>query len=236
MDINQIGASYKRDGYYVVPRLLGDEECDTLKQEGLRVMREFAPKGASVFVGAAAVNPAFGRLAEDPRVVAILREIMPGGVAFLSDKIVFKSGERRFATPWHIDAFYWRNTRPKLSVWIPLDDVSSDNGTLLVVRGSHQRDWRPVRKQSQATNNEFEQQIEENGWAPSDEVICELPRGSAVFFTDRLVHASCQNKSGRDRYTVISTYHAPATDEPFDKEFPARKVIVPAQPLTQCAT
>src|ERR1035438_5544265 len=132
MNIKQIAASYDRDGYHIATRLLRDEECDALKEEGLRVLREHARKGASVYVGAAVVSPAFRQLAEDPRVVAILREFMPAGVAFLSDKIVFKSGEQRFASPWHIDAFYWRNTRPKLSVWIPLDDVSSDNGTLLV--------------------------------------------------------------------------------------------------------
>jgi len=228
MSTNLIATSYERDGYYIAPRLLCDEECDTFKKDGLRVLQENARKGASVYVGAAAANPAFRQLAEDQRMVAILREIMPDGVAFLSDKIVFKSGEQRFASPWHIDAFYWRNTRPKLSVWIPLDDVSSDNGTLLVVRGSHKREWEPVHIKSQASNNEFEQQIEGRGWSFADEVICNLPRGSAVFFSDRLVHASCPNPSGRDRYTIISTYHAPVAEEPFDQAFPARKVIVPA--------
>lgn len=228
MNSKQIAANYDHDGYYIANRLLRDEECDMWKEDGLRVLREHARKGASVYVGAAVASPAFRQLAEDPRVIAILREIMPAGVAFLSDKIVFKSGEQRFASPWHIDAFYWRNTRPKLSVWISLDDVSSDNGALLVVRGSHRRDWRPVQVKSQASNYEFEQQIEGNGWSPTDEVVCELPRGSAVFFSDRLVHASCPNPSGRDRYTIISTYHAPAEDEPFDKGFPARKVILPA--------
>ena len=49
--------------------------------------------------------------------------IMPQGIAFLSDKIVIKAHDQRFATPWHADAFYWRGTRHKLSVWIALDAI-----------------------------------------------------------------------------------------------------------------
>lgn len=54
-----------------------------------------------------------------------------------------------------------------------------------------------------------------------------LKRGGAIFFTDRLAHASCPNTAGVDRDTIISTDHAPAADEPFDLGFPARHVIVP---------
>ena len=114
-------------------------------------------------------------------------------------------------------------------MWIPLDDAAADNGTLVVVRGSHQPDWRPANVDTSKTNQEFALRIERNEWAAADEVICAVPRGSAVFFCDRLVHGSCPSTSGRDRYTLISTYHAPVEDEAFDKGFPARHVIVPAQ-------
>lgn len=222
-----IPAAYTRNGFYIRERLLTEAECDELKAEAVRVLRERAKPAASVYVGAAAVSPLFYKLADDPRVVAILRAILPGGVMFLSDKIVYKSGAKTFATPWHIDAFYWRGTRPKLSIWIPLDDASADNGTLIVVPGSHTRDWDHVAGDSTKTNNEFGREIARRQWAESDEVVCNIPRGSAVFFSDRLAHASCPNTAGRDRYTIISTYHAPAIDEPFDLHFPARHVIEP---------
>jgi len=227
----KIAKNYERDGYFIARGLLRDEECEMLKTEALRLMSEHARQGATVYVGAAAQSAGFRALADDPRIVKILREIMPCGIAFMSDKIVFKSGMQRFATPWHIDAFYWKNTRLKLSVWIPLDDATVDNGTLMVVRGSHHRTWQPVKKRGANQNgpgDEFEQQIEQRvGWLSVDEVVCEIPRGSAVFFSDHLVHASCPSTSGRDRYAIISTYHAPG-HEPFDEQFPARHDIVPA--------
>jgi ectoine hydroxylase-related dioxygenase (phytanoyl-CoA dioxygenase family) len=52
-----------------------------------------------------------------------------------------------------------------------------------------------------------------------------VPRGSAIFFSDRLVHASCENRGGRDRYSLISTHHPPTADEEFDRQFAARHVI-----------
>ncbi len=218
-------AEFERNGFLVATRLLDDAACDGLKAEAVRLMDAHAAPEASVYVGAAAVSAPFRNLAEDPRIVNILRALIPAGVMFLSDKIVLKSAAKAFASPWHIDAAYWPGTRPKLSVWIPLDDAAADNGTLVVVRGSHRQAWRHEQGSGQDTNNEFRNVIRDRQWPAADETVCAIPRGSAVFFSDRLVHGSRPNTAGRDRYTIISTYQAPAPDEPFDLQYPARRVI-----------
>jgi phytanoyl-CoA hydroxylase len=217
---------YERDGFVLIPDLLSAKECDSLKAEARKVLDENAKPGASVYVHVAVVSAMFRALAEDPRIVAILKPVMPHGVMFLSDKIVYKSPDKTFPTPWHIDAYYWRNTRPKLSVWIPLDDATAENGTLTVVPGSHKRDWRMVKLD--LPSGEFGMGITDGEWQVGDVVTCSIKRGTAVVFSDRLVHGSTPNTAGKDRYAIISTYHAPANDEAFDLEFPARKVIVPA--------
>ena len=225
---NQIIEAYQRDGFWIAHDLLSAKECQELKTEALRVLRENAKPNVTVYVGVAAASPLYYRLASDPRVVEVLAKIMPDGVMFMSDKFVFKSGSQKFATPWHIDAFYWKNTRPKLSVWIALDDVSAGNGTLKVVRGSHKRSWEgKIETDPAKSNHEFGNVIAQNQWKAGDEVVCEVRKGGAVFFSDRLVHGSCANQAGLDRYTLISTYHAPAEDEEFDQHFPARHVIIP---------
>jgi ectoine hydroxylase-related dioxygenase (phytanoyl-CoA dioxygenase family) len=224
---DQIAAAYDRDGYWIEHALFTAKECDELKVEALRVLREKAKPGASVYVGVAAASPMYYRLASDPRIVSVLDKIMSEGVMFLSDKFVFKSGALKFATPWHYDYAYWQNTRPKMSVWIPLDDCSAHNGTLKVLPGSHKKAWKHESRGRSQTNNEFVNFIPDSQWKPEEEVTCELKRGSAIFFSDRTLHASCENTSGLDRYAIISTYHAPAEDEEFDKHFSARHVIVP---------
>ena len=221
-----LSASYDRDGFVVIPDLLSAEECDNLKAEARQVLDEHAKPGASVYVHVAVVSAMFRALAEDPRIVDILKPVMPHGVMFLSDKIVYKAADKTFPTPWHIDAYYWRNTRPKLSVWIPLDDATAENGTLTVVPGSHKRDWRMVKLD--LPSGEFGMGITDGEWRDGDVVTCNIKRGTAIVFSDRLVHGSTPNTAGKDRYAIISTYHAPADDEAFDLEFPARKVIAPA--------
>ncbi|HYF47859.1 MAG TPA: phytanoyl-CoA dioxygenase family protein [Planctomycetota bacterium] len=224
---DQITEAYDRDGYYVAHKMLSAAECEALKVEAMRVLKEKAKPGSTVYVGCAAASEMYYKLASDPRIVSILDKIMPQGVAFMSDKFVFKSGEQRFATPWHTDNFYWPNTRAKLSVWIALDRVHAENGALKVVRGSHKKSWRPKRGDMSQTNGEFGNVVDATQWSPEDEVICEIEQGGAIFFSDNTVHGSCTNTSGLDRYAIISTYHAPvAVEEEFDKIFPAKHDII----------
>lgn len=222
----ELAARYDRDGFLVIPDLLSVEECEKLKIEARGVLDQHAKPGSSVYVHVSVVNATFRALAEDPRLVNILKPVMPQGVAFLSDKIVYKAPGKTFPTPWHIDCFYWRNTRPKLSVWIPLDDATAENGTLTVVPGSHKKDWRMIKMG--LPSGDFQYEIDGGNWKEGDVVTCAIKRGTAIIFSDRLVHGSTRNTAGTDRYALINTYHAPAADEPFDLEFPARKVLVPA--------
>ncbi len=221
-----LAARYDRDGFVVIPDLLSAEECEKLKTEARNVLDTHAKPGSSVYVHVSVVSEPFRTLAVDQRIVEILKPVMPQGVAFLSDKIVYKSPDKTFPTPWHIDCFYWRNTRPKLSVWIPLDDATAENGTLTVVPGSHKKDWRMVKMG--LPSGDFQYEIDGGNWKEGDVVTCAIKRGTAIIFSDRLVHGSTRNVAGKDRYALINTYHAPAADEPFDLDFPARKVLVSA--------
>lgn len=221
---SNLAARYAQDGFVIIPDLLSAQECDMLKTEARRVLKDCAKPGASVHVHVAVVSQPFRELAENPKLLGALRPLMPQGIMFMSDKIVYKSADKTFATPWHIDCFYWRNTRPKLSVWIPLDDATAENGTLTVVPGSHKRDWQMVKKG--LANGEFHDEVSGASWGEGDVVTCAIKRGTAVIFSDRLVHGSTSNTAGTDRYAIIGTYHSPARDEPFDLDFPARKVLV----------
>lgn len=221
-----LAGGYARDGFVVAPGVLTRGECEALKAEAVALMREHAGSEATVMVGVAAASERFRRLAGDPRLVDVISPLMPDGVMFMSDKFVFKSGAKRFATPWHVDQAYWRGTRTKLSVWVALDDARRDNGCMRVLRGGHARDWAHRDGGGAGTNGEFPNVISDPDWNADDEVACEVPQGGAIVFGDRLPHASFTNESGKDRYALILTYHAPTADEPFDLGFPARHVLV----------
>ncbi len=223
-----IAGDYARDGYVVATGALTRKECEDLKAEAVALMREHAGPEATVMVGVAVVSERFRRLAGDPRLVGLIAPLMPDGVMFMSDKFVFKSGAKRFATPWHVDQAYWRGTRAKMSVWLALDDARRDNGCMRVARGGHLREWAHSNGGGAGTNGEFTNVISDPAWSEADDVACEVPQGGAIVFGDRLPHASFTNQSGADRFALILTYQAPAPDEPFDLSFPARHVVVPS--------
>jgi phytanoyl-CoA hydroxylase len=227
MDASEpLAQRFERDGCVAVSGLFTRDECAALKAEGLEVLRGHARPGATVYVGAAAASPVFYELASDPRVVAVLRELMPDGVMFMSDKLVFKSGVQPKPTPWHCDEAYWRGTRPKLSVWIALDDVTASNGALRVLPGGHHEKWTHTRPDG--GGEEFDMRIRDLDGREGETIVCEMTAGSALFFSDLLPHSSTPNTDGSDRYAIISTYHQPAPDEEFDLGFPARHVIEPS--------
>ena len=218
---------FVKHGFFIVPQLISEDECEVLKSEAVKFIGT-TDHSESVLVGAAAKSPMFYKLASHPGIVQVLKQIMPDGIMFLSDKVVYKSKAKSFPTPWHTDAQYWPGTRPKLSVWIALDNAHADNGALKVVRGSHRFSWKPGQAKTSETNGEFGRILEGDQWTAQDELTCEVDKGSAIIFHDRLIHGSCPNTSGKERFSIISTYHGSrGPEEDMDKDFPARHVIVP---------
>ena len=69
------------------------------------------------------------------------------------------------------------------------------------------------------TNGEFNNVIAAKQWAKEDEITCNVSRGTAIYFSDRLVHGSCTSAAGEERCAIINTYHAPAADDEFDTSF-----------------
>ena len=217
----ELAEAYRRDGFFIVESVLSPQECDELKAEALRLLEQ---DQKSVLVAVAAKSPTYRSLSEDERILDRIAPLMPGGITFQSDKFVYKNGKQRFPTPWHMDKQYWANRRPKLSVWIPLDDVSAENGTLKVLPGSHLREWQEVSSSGEDANGEFRSRIDTSDIREEDVVLCEIPRGSFVVFSDALLHASTPNDSGQDRYAIISTYHE-TRDPETETVGPATKVL-----------
>ena len=83
-------------------------------------------------------------VARDERLLALIEEIVTPGIAIHSAKLVTKLPHADDVCHWHQDeAFYRRPDDPqthsatRMSVWVPLQDASEQNGCLWVVPGSH---------------------------------------------------------------------------------------------------
>jgi phytanoyl-CoA dioxygenase PhyH len=149
---------FGENGYVKIERLLEESEIAGLRErleEVLLGTREWprscfqtldparyrAPSGAPMPEGIqrpAAVDGRFQAVADHPRLVAVMRELIGPDAVRYTDQVILKSPGLSPATFFHQDGFYWRNTSERtINCWIALDDAERDNGCLCFMPGSH---------------------------------------------------------------------------------------------------
>lgn len=196
---------YQRDGYVVVQNLFDEAAVSEWKAILKARMAEEGkldePSGVRVWM--ADNMDAYTRdSVQDPKVVAILQQLLGPNVEFLSMKAVFKNAQTTFNSPWHQDWFYWQGSN-KISIWIALDDATPENGCLRMVPGSQHQVFNMATVEDAHGFNRRVTDEDLQGWP-----IETLPvqRGDAVFFHDLALHGSCPNSSGKERWSAIATY------------------------------
>jgi ectoine hydroxylase-related dioxygenase (phytanoyl-CoA dioxygenase family) len=109
---------------------------------------------------------------------------------------------------WHQDYSYWTRTSPShhLSVWLPLDDVSEENGTLQVVPCSQNWPLLPTVELQGGDMDALKNHLskEQREMFRPEPVI--LQAGHAEMHSDHLVHGSMPNNSDRPRRALIINY------------------------------
>jgi hypothetical protein len=219
--VSNLQQEFDANGFVVVRGMFTETEVAGFKHETLRLL-ETHPAHAGVFVGLAANSELFRRLARDVRLLDALEPILGPNIEFLSDKVVFKSAAMETGSPWHQDWPYWRGLH-KLSIWIALDPATPENGCLKMLPGSHRQ---PVVHDGTAREGEgFGHRLRPDAVDESRAVALSCAPGDAVLFHDLTLHASFPNSSGRDRWSVISTYRS-ASEPDQDYSWSVAKEIV----------
>ena len=138
--------------------------------------------------------------------LAIARQILGPEARCFFDLSILKMPKIGAATPWHQDeAFRDPNFEyNELTVWVPLQEVTVENGCLQFVPGSHRI---PVLQHRSANNDPTSQAIEcTETIDESAAVACPLKIGGATLHHHRTLHRSAPNVSGVPRFTYIMTF------------------------------
>ncbi len=119
---------------------------------------------------------------------------------------IFKPPRTGAATPWHQDAAYWDpgSMHTAISVWVPLQEATLENGCMHFVPGSHRRDvlpHRPINNDPRIHGLELEPDILED--ATRGAVACPLPPGGATFHGGYTLHYAPANRSDIPRRALI---------------------------------
>ncbi|MCF7687980.1 MAG: phytanoyl-CoA dioxygenase family protein [Cephaloticoccus sp.] len=144
---------------------------------------------------------------------AMMQQLHGLETKMVGDHAINKPPHNAAATPWHQDEAYWNPAKEysSLSVWVPLQSATKENGCMHFVPGSHQLEIVP------------HQPIGDNPLTPGLEVVpgafdfssavaCELPAGGATFHHGRTLHYTPPNNSDDFRRAYIamgSAYEKP---------------------------
>ena len=76
---------------------------------------------------------------------AISEQLLGGEVLFAGDHAIFKPAGIGAPTPWHQDEAYWHagTNYHSLSVWMPLQEATLENGCMMFIPGSQTQDVLP---------------------------------------------------------------------------------------------
>jgi ectoine hydroxylase-related dioxygenase (phytanoyl-CoA dioxygenase family) len=191
--------AFRRDGYVILEGLLAGDEVAELAA-ALAPYEARCPTGRNNFEGEqtqrvyslAGKGDVFMRLAEQPRVVALLDALLlPNWLLSNLQSIRLHPGET--AQPWHTDDAFYLIPRPRdrlavSTIWA-IEDFTADNGATELVPGSQA--WRDERP----------------GDAPAIQAV--MPAGSVVIFDGALWHRGRENRSSGTRLAISPQYCQP---------------------------
>lgn len=196
-------ATFRRDGFLAIPEFWSAEEVaamrgelDRLKADGLlRNVATDATKANLQITQTWKVSPLFRAASVQPKVAALVAELLEGGPVFqYFDQIFLKPGRSGAPTNWHQDNHYFKLPDPSMAVgvWTAVHPAHAANGTMRFVPGAHLANL-PHRRDPDSDHH----------WRcdPDDAraVPVELPAGGVVVFTYGAPHATGRNDTDHER-------------------------------------
>jgi ectoine hydroxylase-related dioxygenase (phytanoyl-CoA dioxygenase family) len=231
---------FHRDGYLAIPSLTTHEDVVRLRvlydrifdtQAGRDVGDQFDLAGTDE-EGERAVLPQIlhpakyaPEMNESQLLVnatAVARQLLGPEAACEIAHAIFKPALTGAETPWHQDGAYWdpalRYTA--ISIWVPLQEATSENGCMEFIPESHLCDVLPHR----SMNND--PRIHALELAPGERhrlkgtISCPLAEGGATFHGPYMLHHTGPNHSTVLRRALILNAALPPVARPVPLHFP----------------
>ncbi len=171
-------------------------------------------------------HDAYDRAMRNPRLLAILQDLLGPAVRFDHAKLNIKPVGGGAAIEWHQDwAFYPHSNDDLLAVGVFLEDVKPESGPLMVMPGSHKG-----AVYDHHHEGVFVGAIDPAVLSADRERAVALtgPAGAVTFHHVRTLHASTENLAARERRLLLFSYAAadawPLVPEESLEAFDARMI------------
>jgi phytanoyl-CoA hydroxylase len=149
-------------------------------------------------------SPAMRKLMLDPRLGKIATELANvEGIRIWHDQALIKQS-RGNPIGWHLDNPYWSfSSKDAISIWVALGDVTSDNGCLYFIPGSHKTATFDNANIGQTTGDLFRVYT---AWANQDAQAGVMKAGSCSFHNGLVAHGAGANMTPRARRAMTCAY------------------------------
>ena len=208
---------YKEDGY-LIPNFQMDEK-DLLEIEELHnSLVEKFPKFRNYCPAVLLHDERFLKYCFNKKILNIIEQLIGKNFALWNSSFFAKPALNGYATPWHQDGQYWP-IRPlaTCSVWLAVDDATSENGCLKFIKGSHKDKKLKKHKINKSEKLTLNQELLKSEFLEKNSVDLILKRGQISLHDVYMVHGSEENKSSKSRRAMTMRFMP--TTSIFDHRF-----------------
>ncbi|MDE0300291.1 MAG: phytanoyl-CoA dioxygenase family protein [Candidatus Poribacteria bacterium] len=146
----------------------------------------------------------YDRALRHEKILGVVSQLIGDGLRTNGQKLNMKYAEYGSPVEWHQDwAFYPHTNDDLLAVGVSFDDMTEENGALMVIPGSHRG---PTYDHHQ--HGEFVGAITDPNFSPVSAVPVEVKAGGISIHHVRTVHGSALNTSSRPRRLLLAQYCA----------------------------
>lgn len=238
-------ARYREDGFLVVPAVCEGAELARIgailrglfrQQAGRAEGNQHDMLGAD-HVASEALQPQLVRpslyapvllhTSHFARVRAIALQLLGDDAQFSFDHSILKPAGRIAATPWHQDEAHNDDAlfeHRQISFWMPLADVTEENGCMRYVPGSQRGALLPHRPLDDDVRIHA-LECTPGSYDDSAAVARPVGAGACILHDGRTLHSARANRSDADRLAYIVVFRAP----PVPRRVPARFAWLVAQ-------
>lgn len=150
--------------------------------------------------------------------LAVARQLLGEEADYMGEHAILKPARHGAATPWHQDEAYWDGGLEynSLSVWLPLQEATVENGCMHFIPGSHA--WE-VRPHHSINHDPRVHGLEVDELDASAAVACPLQPGDATFHPSRTFHYAGPNHTPEPRRAYILGFGTPPTKREQPRDF-----------------
>jgi len=208
---------YKEEGYLIPNFQMPEKDLLEIEELHNSLVKKF-PKFRNYCPAVLLHDESFLKYCFNEKILNIIEQLIGKNFALWNSSFFAKPALNGHATPWHQDGQYWP-IRPlaTCSVWLAIDDATSENGCLKFIKGSHKDKKLKKHKINKSEKLTLNQELLKSECLEKNSVDLILQRGQISLHDVYMIHGSEENKSQNSRRAMTMRFMP--TTSIFDHRF-----------------